>query len=280
MSAFDVEEMLLKNSELIEGALDDLLPKGDAAYSVIYRAMRYSALGGGKRVRPTLTLEFCRLAGGKIEAAIPYAAAIECVHTYSLIHDDLPCMDNSDERRGRPSCHVAYGEANALLAGDALLTYAFSLAAENPFADDGRNCRAVSVIANAAGFDGMIGGQVCDLIYEKSAPSFEDFMDMERGKTVELISAACALGLVAARADDDLFAAARKYAYCIGLSFQIIDDILDGDETGNTVLSYMSADEAAATARDLTEEAKSAICAYDGAQSLIALADWLCGRKK
>ncbi|MCD7776633.1 MAG: polyprenyl synthetase family protein [Firmicutes bacterium] len=278
MIKVNVDEMLRKNSELITSALDALLPKGDEPHTVLYEAMRYSALSGGKRIRPTLTLEFCRLAGGDVTAAIPYAAAVECVHTYSLIHDDLPCMDNSDTRRGRKSCHIAYGEANALLAGDALLTYAFALASENPFADAERNCRAVSALAGAAGYDGMVGGQVCDLLYEKTAPDFSAFIDMECKKTVELITAACTLGLICAGADEEMHAAARKYAYGIGIAFQLIDDILDGDTAGNTVLAYMDRAEAADTAKKLTESAVESISSYEGCEALASLAEWLLSR--
>ncbi len=285
----NIEEIIKNNAELIEASLDSLLPQGEAAHSVIYEAMRYSAMSGGKRVRPCLTLEFCRLFGGDVMSAIPYACAVECVHTYSLIHDDLPCMDNDDERRGKPTSHKVYGEANALLAGDALLTYAFSLIADNPFADADRNIRAVSVLASSAGHDGMIGGQICDMLYENREASFEELAEMHRKKTGDLIAAAALLGVIAADSerglDESVYADVRRYAYNIGLAFQIVDDLLDPDEGGSdaesgktTVLSFMSRDEARSLAITLTQGAVAAIRPYHGSDALVELAVWLAGR--
>ena len=284
-----IEEKLRENAALIESALDSLLPSGDSPHEVIYEAMRYSAQDGGKRIRPYLTLEFCRALGGDVKAALPYACAIECIHTYSLIHDDLPCMDNDDMRRGKPSLHRAFGEANALLAGDALLTYAFALAAENPFSDAGRNVRAVSTIAASAGYDGMIGGQVCDLMYENKKITLDELIETERKKTGELICAASTLGVIAADAlgniPGEIYAAARKYSYSIGLAFQIVDDILDAGETApgqsdeTSIITLMSVDEAKAFASELTDEAISAVSVIPGAENLIALAKWLRDRR-
>lgn len=285
----NIEEIIKNNAELIEASLDSLLPQGEASHSLIYEAMRYSAMSGGKRVRPCLTLEFCRLFGGDVMSAIPYACAVECVHTYSLIHDDLPCMDDDDERRGKPTSHKVYGEANALLAGDALLTYAFSLISDNPFADADRNCRAVSVLASSAGHDGMIGGQICDMLYENRDVSFEELAEMHRKKTGDLIAAAAVLGVIAAdkerTLDDSVYADVRKYAYNIGLAFQIVDDMLDPDEGGSdaasgktTVLSFMSTDEARSLAITLTQGAVAAIRPYPGSDALVELAVWLAGR--
>ncbi len=282
-------ELLTENSELIENALNELLPSGEATHGVIYDVMRYSTLGGGKRVRPFLTLELCRMLGGDVRAAIPYACAVECVHTYSLIHDDLPAMDNDSERRGKPSAHIAFGEANALLAGDALLTYAFALAAENPFADAKRNVRAVSALANSAGFDGMIGGQVCDLLYEGQKIELDRVFDTERKKTGELIAAACTLGIIAADAkghiSEDVFAAARRYAYSMGLAFQIVDDILDAEEAGGdgadetSVVNIVGIDEAERLASMLTGEAVKAAGELPNGGVLSELALYLRNRK-
>lgn len=289
-----IEEKLRDNEEVINGALDSLLPNsnGDSkeeAHSVIYEAMRYSAMSGGKRIRPFLTLEFCRLFGGDIMAALPYAAAVECIHTYSLVHDDLPCMDDDDERRGKPTSHRKFGEANALLAGDALLTYAFSLIADNPFADAKRNCRAVSVLASSAGHDGMIGGQVCDILYENDPDiTFEKLAEMQRKKTGDLIAAASLLGVIAADPTGELpesvYSDVRRYAYNIGLTFQIIDDILDADDNGGaeegktTILSFMGIEEAKALAMTLTQNAIEAIKNYPGSEVLTELAVWLLKR--
>ncbi len=285
----NIEEKITENARLVSSALDSLLPQGESPHSLIYEAMRYSAMSGGKRVRPCLTIEFCRLFGGDVMAALPYAAAVECVHTYSLIHDDLPCMDNDDERRGKPTSHRVFGEANALLAGDALLTYAFSLIADNPFADAARNCRATSVLASSAGHDGMIGGQICDMMYENSDVSFEELADMHRKKTGDLIAASALLGVAAADINGELsesvYADARRYAYNIGLAFQIIDDILDdiedggaGDDGKTTILSFMSADEAKSLAVTLTQNAVDAIRNYPGSDDLCELAVWLVRR--
>ncbi len=279
-----IDELLDGNAKLVNSALDSVLPSGERAHSIIYDAMRYSAMDGGKRIRPFLTLEFCRLAGGDVKAALPYACAIECVHTYSLIHDDLPCMDDDDERRGKPSSHIKFGEANALLAGDALLTYAFALASENPFADAARNMRAVSIIAEAAGYDGMIGGQVLDIMYSGREAALDELVEMERKKTGELIAAACALGLTAADAPEEMYSSARTYAYNIGLAFQLIDDILDADELpddggdGTTMLAVMTAEEARGFASALTEGAVMAVRGYERSDALVELAHWLLHR--
>ncbi len=285
-SQADIERMLKENSELIESALGELLPSGEAAHGVIYDVMRYSTLGGGKRVRPFLTLEFCRILGGDIRAALPYACAVECVHTYSLVHDDLPSMDNDEVRRGKPSAHVAFGEANALLAGDALLTYAFALIAENPFADARRNVRAVSALAGSAGFDGMIGGQVCDLLYEGREVTADEIFDTERKKTGELIAAACTLGVIAADAEgcitEAVYTAARRYAYSLGLAFQIVDDILDAEEgTGDetNIVAVTGRKEAERLAATMTGEAIKAAELLPSGETLSALALYLQNRR-
>ena len=270
-----IEEKLTSCAALTEAALDELLPRGDVAHSVVYDAMRYATLGGGKRIRPFLTLAFCGLFGGETTAALPYACAVEMVHSYSLIHDDLPCMDDDDMRRGRPTCHKVYGEAFALLAGDALLTYAFAACADNPYTTPAQNIRAISTLAAAAGHDGMIGGQICDLQNENSPSdvTFEMLLDTHRMKRVlsltRLVHWVCAADCNLGGADDekagkrrglteDDYAAARKclqYRAC----FSVIDDILGatGDEVKlgkpvgrdesrgkTTILSFMSVDEA------------------------------------
>ena len=285
MTNLTIEERLRDNAALIESALDGLLPSGDSPHGVIYEAMRYSAQNGGKRIRPFLTLEFCRALGGDVSAALPYACAVECIHTYSLIHDDLPSMDNDDMRRGKPSLHRAYGEANALLAGDALLTYAFALAAVNPFSDAERNVRAVSTLASCAGFDGMIGGQVCDLMYENREITLDELIETERKKTGELICAASTLGVIAADAggslSDEVYAAARRYSYGIGLAFQIVDDLLDAGDGGSdetSIVSLMSIEEARSFASELTDEAISAVRMLPGSETLVSLAEWLRDR--
>ena len=186
-------------------------------------ATRYALLGGGKRLRPALVRLFCEVSGGSSEAALAPALAIEMIHTYSLVHDDLPCMDDDDLRRGRPTCHKVYGEAMAVLVGDTLLTEAFQVLASVPV----RGIDLVSVLAAAAGARGMVGGQVLDMTLVGSTASTEQVRAVHRAKTAQLISAACELGAIAAGAGEARRRAARDYGMALGLGFQAIDDVLD-----------------------------------------------------
>ena len=199
---------------------------GDAPQKQLYDAMRYSLLAGGKRIRPILVLEFCRICGGDMEQAMPFAAAIEMVHTYSLIHDDLPCMDNDDYRRGRLTNHKVFGEANAVLAGDALLTAAFGQLAKADLPAE-RIGKAVALLSHCAGEDGMVGGQVLDLAGEQLILTEDEIYTVHRLKTGALISAACRLGVIAAGGSDEQMDAADRYAEALGLAFQTRDDMLD-----------------------------------------------------
>ena len=204
----------------------------------LFSAMRYSLLAGGKRLRPLLVLEFCRLCGGDPSKAMPFAAAVEMVHTYSLIHDDLPCMDNDDFRRGNPTNHKVYGEAIAVLAGDALLTAAFSFLAKAELSDSQR-IRAVAILAECAGELGMVGGQILDIESESRQCNVQEVLDIQSRKTGALIRSACLLGVVAADGNETQMKAAANFADRIGLAFQIRDDMLDviGDakELGKSV---------------------------------------------
>ena len=211
----------------IEQRLDGLIPEKGDNFSAARRAMRYSLLNGGKRIRPVLLLEFYKLCGGEGDGALNFAAALEMIHTYSLIHDDLPCMDNDDMRRGKPSCHKAFGEDTALLAGDALLTLAFSAAAKTENIPPRRVLRAISVLADNAGIDGMVGGQVMDLKLEETGATADQLKEMYLKKTSCLLKAAAVCGCVVAGADDVYIKYASEYADSLGLAFQIIDDILD-----------------------------------------------------
>lgn len=215
-----------------EQALYDYLPDLNCREKELIESMKYSLEAGGKRVRPNLVFSFNELCNGKTEAAVPFAYAVEMIHTYSLIHDDLPCMDNDDMRRGKPSCHKQFGEETALLAGDALLTHAFEIAADCDLPDD-RKIMAISLLSQNSGVCGMIGGQVIDLITEKNDnPSLRELLTVYKLKTGALISAACLMGCISAGANDEQLAAASKFAYSLGIAFQIQDDILDiiGDE--------------------------------------------------
>ncbi len=216
--------------EEIQTALAGCLPAQDSLQGEVARAMAYSLQGGGKRIRPVLTLEFCRACGGDTRAAMPFACAVEMVHSYSLIHDDLPCMDNDDFRRGRPSCHVAFGEATALLAGDALLNLAIETIltrADQNLLSPSSSLRAAAILFGCSGTEGMIGGQVIDLANEGKPVSEQVLAQTHRLKTGALIKAACVMGAVAAEADEVCVRAAEAYAENLGLAFQIVDDILD-----------------------------------------------------
>ncbi len=215
---------------LIDEAMSTALFAGSSEYNKIVEAMRYSALGG-KRLRGILTLEFAKMFGCETAEAMAYAVGVECIQAYSLIHDDLPCMDDDDMRRGKPSCHIAFGEANALLAGDALLTHAFTAISESDSAKNHpeRAIKAVRILSGYAGFRGMVGGQVLDLEAAEKITDEKTLSLIHKLKTGALIRASALLGCSAAGADAELCALSEKYAKEFGLAFQIIDDILDFD---------------------------------------------------
>lgn len=276
---------------LIEKSLKKYLPDDD---NVVSEAMRYSIENGGKRIRPLLTLEFCKICGGKAEDALPFACALEMIHTYSLIHDDLPCMDNDDFRRGKPSCHVAYGYEYALLAGDALLTIAFETAASYKGKAE-TALKAIRLLAQASGCRGMIEGQMSDLQNEGKRVAIETVIGTDRKKTGELIRAACILGCLAAGCEEKT-ALAEAFASDIGLAFQIVDDILDvtsdtetlgkpvGSDNENekcTYVSLLGLDGARAEVARLTEHAKETLDGFDGDVSdLKTFAEKLKNRQK
>lgn len=230
---------------LINDALMSYLEKEASSHGeeIMRETMSYSVENGGKRIRPVLTLEFCRLCGGDVESALPFACAIEFIHTYSLIHDDLPCMDDDDMRRGKPSSHIRFGEANALLAGDSLLTLAFETALSAEKFDASTVVKAASIIAEAAGRAGMIAGQVLDLENENRSVTADDLRQVDELKTGELIRAACLLGCTAAGADSEKCAAAVSFARNLGLAFQVVDDILDVTSDAATLGKPIGSDE-------------------------------------
>ncbi len=286
-----------ENAQLVEDALSAYLSIDDDKYPVLFEAMRYGVLGGGKRVRPFLALEFCRLFGGEDKAVMPGACALECIHSYSLVHDDLPCMDNDELRRGKPTNHVKFGEANALLCGDSLLTYAFDIASNNDELSCENVLRSVKLLTAMSGPMGMVGGQQIDLLSEDKEIDFETLLYLHSKKTGCLIKCAALLGCIAANiADDDQrYLDAQKYAEGIGLAFQIIDDILDRsgdvnvlgkpigsdeDQNKTTFLSFMSIDEAYDYAKKLTADAIAAVEKYEGSQILVDFARMLLDRKK
>ncbi|MBQ9801674.1 MAG: polyprenyl synthetase family protein [Clostridia bacterium] len=291
------KELLAQNAARVGEELERLTAPSDPDFAEVLKAMQYSLIAPrAKRIRPTLVLEFCRLFGGTRAAALPFAAAVEMVHTYSLIHDDLPCMDDDDLRRGRPTCHKMFGEATALLAGDALLTYAFEVLASNTQVEPRAVCDAVTVLSRAAGAFGMIGGQTMDLAGEKKRHSLEALIKLHEHKTGALIVASATLGCLAAGLSltDPRTVAAQNYARGIGLAFQIVDDVLDvtvdaetagktvgSDEAQNktTFIGYYTPEEALAYAADVTARAKAEIAELEGAHALLALADHLILRK-
>ncbi len=291
-----LELLLHRNATLTENALREYYTD-DPDLQVLLDAERYSLFAGGKRIRPTLTLEFCRLFGGEEAAALPFACAVEMVHTYSLIHDDLPCMDNDDLRRGKPTNHKVFGEGVAVLAGDALLTGAFEAAATNTAAGAETSAMAVAYLAGCAGRYGMIGGQIMDIEGEKRKLSQDEVFRLQSLKTGALISAASVLGALAAgvRTDDPAMERVVRYAENIGLVFQIVDDLLDrhGDEATlgkrvhvdeehhkNTFLSFCTEEEAWLYAERLTADACRAIRLYPSSEILVSLAEWLLKREK
>ena len=202
-------------------------PYGQEPQKLIFEAANYSLLAGGKRLRPIFVMDFCRMCGGEPEDALPLAAAIEMVHTYSLIHDDLPCMDNDDYRRGRLTNHKVYGEGMALLAGDTLLTDAFSVAVRVKLPKPESVALAVGVLSECAGSLGMIGGQVLDILSEERQCTEQEVLDIQSRKTGALINAACVLGVIAGGGSEKQRQAAAEFAGLLGLAFQIRDDILD-----------------------------------------------------
>lgn len=277
---------------LCEETMRRYFAEKDTKKTTLYRAMEYGVMGGGKRIRPFLTLEFCRMLGGSDAAALPYAAAIEMIHNFSLIHDDMPCMDNDDLRRGRPTTHKAFGEAQALIAGDALIFAAFDCALSGA-ADAAAQNRAVRELAVAAGADGMCEGQMIDMESDGVQIPFERLLELHAHKTGALIRAAAKLGVIAAGGDDAAMAAADTYGRGIGLAFQIVDDVLDacgstetlgkpvGSDAKNeksTFLSFMSAEDALAYAARVTKEATDAIKGYPASGTLISLGEWLLHR--
>lgn len=239
-----VEERLKEFSDLLEPALEGCFPTAPCRQSEIFAACRYSLLGGGKRIRPALLLEFYRLCGGSTEDAIPFACALEMIHTYSLIHDDLPCMDNDDFRRGRLSNHRVYGEGMATLAGDALLNCAFETMLSVTTIPAKHALEAAAYIGRCSGVYGMIGGQVQDLALEGKRASAEEQQEMVDLKTAALLRAACVGGAILAGADQRLRDAAEAYADAIGLAFQIRDDILDVIGSAQVLGKAIGSDEA------------------------------------
>lgn len=256
----------------------------------LFDSMRYSLLAGGKRLRPIFVFDFCRMCGGNWQDAVTFAAAVEMIHTYSLIHDDLPCMDDDDFRRGNPTNHKVYGEAVAVLAGDALLTSAFNYLTKAPYSAETR-IRAVEVLSECAGELGMVGGQVLDMQSEQRHCTVQEVLDIQSRKTGALIRAACILGTLAGNGNEDQIRAASEFADHLGLAFQIRDDMLDvigdakklGKAVGvdgdkNTFVQLYGLDKCDTLVRTHTQQAIEALQAFSDNNYMIHLAQKLTDR--
>ena len=287
-----INNVLNEYKTLIDEYLAKTFSDKDYEYREVLEAMEYSVRAGGKRIRSILTLEFAKLCQTPVEDILPIACAVELVHTYSLIHDDLPCMDDDDMRRGQPSCHIQFGEATALLAGDGLLTMAFELITKSNLNDTAK-INAVKILSSCAGVHGMIGGQVIDLAHEGKSVTLEQLDTINLLKTSALIESACLMGCVATD-DEKIVEIARTYARKLGLAFQITDDILDvrgdanllgkpigsdADNLKDTYVSILGIEECENIADRLTSEACEALIGVsEDVEFLTSLARYLCKR--
>lgn len=270
--------------QLVDDRLQLLLNSKPTLYEDVRDAMRYSVSIGGKRIRPCLLMEFADICGGDREDALNIAAALEMVHTYSLIHDDLPCMDNDDMRRGMPSCHKKFGEDIALLAGDALLTLAFNVISTCKNSNPDNILKCVNILSDFAGVDGMVGGQVIDLQSEEKRVDDKTLLQMCTLKTARLIQAACLMGCVISNASEEEQKAAFDFGYNLGVAFQIVDDILDvtstSEELGkpigsdyqnnkSTFVSTLGLDTARKLANEYTEKAIESLKLFGESANLL-----------
>lgn len=291
-----VSDMTAKEyKNLVDLKLSEFFNPSGLSYDGLLESMHYSLTAGGKRIRPTLVLEFCRISGGDIEKALPVACAIEMLHTYSLIHDDLPCMDNDDLRRGKPTNHVVYGECTATLAGDALQAEAFGTIARSELPAENK-IACVEILADAVGSDGMCAGQYLDMVGESKQLTEDELDDINSRKTGALLIAACRMGVAAAGGSGEMLEAAAHYGACVGAAFQIRDDILDvistSEELGkpvgsdaqehkNTYMALLGEERCMEMVEKLTNKAKSALCGtFNDTKFLCDLADSMVTRRK
>lgn len=291
----DIKALIKNGVELTEARLNELLPGENVAPVTLHKAMRYSVFAGGKRIRPLLCLEAARAVCGDAEPALNAACALEVLHTYTLIHDDLPSMDNDDLRRGRPTNHKVFGEGIAILAGDALLTEAFAMLAQVPANERYGVREYVAELAYQTGSLTLVGGQVLDLEGEGRSLSVDELRAIHNGKTTALITAAVRLGAMAANATPEQLQALTTYGRCLGLAFQIIDDILDvtstpevlGKSIGKdaavakaTYPALVGMEAARAEARELTEKGRAVLDIFppERREALLAISDYLLNR--
>lgn len=294
---FELHQYLKERAALIEGALASAVPTHDGLEARLFEAMRYSLLDGGKRLRPILALASCEAVGGSLEDAMNYACALEMIHTYSLIHDDLPCMDNDDLRHGKPTNHKVYGDAIATLAGDALVTDAFAAVARLPFAKKHPNValEVIAELSDAAGSRGMVSGQVIDLLGEGRQMNLEQLECLHSKKTGALFLASVVGGARLGGATSAQLDSLSKYARALGLCFQVVDDLLDveasteqmGKRTNkdqaagkNTYPALIGIEQSRALAHDLEGRAQKALLQFDNrAEPLRAIAKFVVERK-
>ncbi len=291
---YDISAKLAEYSKIFDNNFRAAIPYNDDDYQQVVSAMMYSLTNGGKRIRPAILMAFYELCGKKDGAAVNFAVALEMIHTYSLIHDDLPCMDDDDLRRGKPSCHKAYGEDIAVLAGDGLLTEAFAFAGSTTGISSDNVVKALRYLAQFSGVSGMIGGQVIDINNENCDPDVDKLQKMYSLKTGALLKAAASIGCILADRED-LVVYAEKYAENIGLAFQITDDILDiisdseilgkpihSDEKNHkvTFVSLYGIQRCRQIVDELTSKAKDALEYFNADDRFLSgLADHLASRK-
>ncbi len=268
-----INKYFKENIACVDKWLDELLLADETYPSIIHDSMRYTVFGSGKRIRPILAIACCEACGGKKDAVRIPAVAIELIHTYSLVHDDLPCMDDDDLRRGKPTCHKKYGEAYAVLAGDALLTYSFELLSR--LSPSKRTMRMIQEVSKASGTLGMIGGQVVDKLAENKELTLPllDYINVH--KTGKLIMVSCLLGAIAAGATSKIEKKIIKYGEYLGFAFQVVDDIIDNDG----YLRFMTRKQSYARAQELVDNAKASIQELGSkAQVLNEIADFVLCR--
>ena len=292
-----MKEYLEQKRLFVDNALESIMPPEETRPKRLIASMRYSLFAGGKRIRPILTLAACEAVDGSIESAVAAACAVELVHTYSLIHDDLPAMDDDDFRRGQPTCHREFDEGTAILAGDALLTMAFEILAQEAIAPElgsDKKVRMISELGRAAGWKGMVGGQQVDMDSEGTTPEQPVVEYIHTHKTGAMIRASILLGGIAGGADENSMKALSRYGESLGLAFQVVDDILDvtatteemGKDQGSdaqrgkvTYTALFGLDGARERAKELVDDAKAAVADIDTTKHLEGIADYVLLRR-
>ena len=290
-----MKERLKEQIDFIDKYLDKYLTEKENPQNIIYKAMRYSVFAGGKRLRPILMLNVCKMCGGDVNEVIPFACALEMIHTYSLIHDDLPAMDNDDLRRGMPTSHIKFGEATAILAGDALLNRAFEVVSEYDGDNVKRAMKAINMLAASSGTEGMIGGQIVDMESEGKKITLDELRYLHLNKTGAIIRSACTIGALMGGGSEDEIEAVDEFAKNLGVAFQIQDDILDvtgseeelgkpigsdAEENKNTYVRLVGLEKSRELSEEYSENAKKALDIFgERAQFLKDLTDYLINRK-